>query len=174
MKNGLELERRFLLVDFAKGPHDFEVTYSDISQMYIEPSVEGSVERLRAEKKLEGWKFFHTKKTPTPAGTFEEEREISLTECKLLALSRIKGSRSIEKRRYTFDTPEHTFEIDFFKDWLEGLVIWEAELPSWDTPLVVPEILQGGIEITNKKVFSNHSLATNDPSYLMWRLNQYL
>jgi CYTH domain-containing protein len=63
----------------------------------------------------------------------------------------------IKKQRYLIPHGDLTFEVDVFTDPdFAGLIIAEIELPSKDTPFILPDWL--GEEITSRKGFSNYAL----------------
>ena len=64
----------------------------------------------------------------------------------------------VEKRRYEWTGPDgFVWEVDEFEGGLDNLIVAEVELPSEDTPVVLPDWV--GVELTGNRGWSNASLA---------------
>lgn len=64
----------------------------------------------------------------------------------------------VEKRRYEWTGPDgFVWEVDEFEGGLANLIVAEVELPSEDTPVVLPDWV--GVEVTGNRGWSNASLA---------------
>ena len=71
---------------------------------------------------------------------------------------------SVKKQRHVFKIGEVTWEVDFFEDENEGLIMAEVELPSFDTPVDLPEWI--GREVSDDPAYLSSNLAIHP--YTSW------
>ena len=146
-----EIERKYLLFalpsDLGKGV--------EIRQGYLtvgDPEV-----RVRAK----GEKFFATRKGGEGFVRSEAEEEISKEVFEILWPA--TASKRIEKIRYKLaGTDGLVWEIDEYFGDLSGLFSAEIELPSVDTPVLMPEAVKKVLvsDVTEDKAYKNKNLAT--------------
>ena len=177
----LEIERRFLirlpLAWYAK----FRLKKCNvvhITQMYLNesiPNLKGSHSRIRrSECELDNGcstvSYAFTYKNQINPG-INEEVEFRITETEycdhLFDLDTTK--RKIKKDRYIVLFKGHKFELDIFKNDLEGLSILEVELSSLNEKVILPPFFKIISEITDKKEYSNYGLSSISAEGL-WKL----
>ena len=161
-----EIERVFLLdamPDIPESLNSGAVCWK-IEQGYLSPSdpvpgqdiTEG---RLRMVTHADGSATFtHTIKSGL--GLVRLERERTLNRAEFEATWPATEGRRILKTRLRIDVEGQIWEIDDFSD--RALVLAEAELPTVETALPIPEWLQPRIirEVTEEGAFRNFHLAT--------------
>lgn len=159
-KKKLEIERKFLL---KRLPLLIHVEEPALDQMWIRQyySPEG---RYRCEYRPEGSTYILCVKTdPDPADQskvatvkIEDETVISYNDFR----AGIKNAdRFLTKKRFAFYIGEAKWDIDVYDNM--QLVTAEAEMPTADFALEIPEFIQAEIimEVTGVKAFTNWSLA---------------
>ena len=148
--SGLEIERKFLVVDDSYKALATSSTH--IKQGYI-CSDRGRTVRVR----LRGRQAFLTIKGPSldeGLSRYEFEKEISTDEAE--QLFRLCEPGVIDKIRYLVPVGNHVFEVDeFFGDNL-GLVVAEVELSSVDESFEKPAFV--GNEVTGDRGYYNSTL----------------
>ena len=148
--SGLEIERKFLVVDDSYKALATSSTH--IKQGYI-CSDRGRTVRVR----LRGRQAFLTIKGPSldeGLSRYEFEKEISTDEAE--QLFRLCEPGVIDKIRYLVPVGNHVFEVDeFFGDNL-GLVVAEVELSSVDESFEKPAFV--GNEVTGARRYYNSTL----------------
>ena len=148
--SGLEIERKFLVVDDSYKALATSSTH--IKQGYI-CSDRGRTVRVR----LRGRQAFLTIKGPSldeGLSRYEFEKEISTDEAE--QLFRLCEPGVIDKIRYLVPVGNHVFEVDeFFGDNL-GLVVAEVELSSVDESFERPAFV--GNEVTGDRRYYNSTL----------------
>ena len=148
--SGLEIERKFLVVDDSYKALATSSTH--IKQGYI-CSDRGRTVRVR----LRGRQAFLTIKGPSldeGLSRYEFEKEISTDEAE--QLFRLCEPGVIDKIRYLVPVGNHVFEVDeFFGDNL-GLVVAEVELSSADESFEKPAFV--GNEVTVDRRYYNSTL----------------
>lgn len=171
-KDGLEIERRFLLANVPNLSRYKNVVDYSIEQHYIEPPVEGQVYRLRTQcevlrKDLEASpgkaEYFRTTKESVSHGIVKEV-EHKISKNKYLeelygAINNKKILGSIFKQRTVVKHKNLTWEIDKFRN--IHLIIAEVELDDLDSLKKLPEFINkvSIMEVTGVKELSNYSLA---------------
>lgn len=174
----IEIERKFLV----KLPNSWSelaelfdkvVDVKRIIQFYLKaksdkmsPRVRKTTQGLSGKTKT----IYHiNKKTPTSDAAVhqEEEKEISEKEYNELVKQSHPDKRSVEKTRFVFKFKNQVFELDVFKDNLEGLAILELELDSKDDKIKLPPFLHVVKEVTKDEKYNNFNLADKD-----FKLNQ--
>ena len=162
----LEIERVFLLDRMPDVPRSLSCVaeHWKIEQGYLSPSesvpghgpVEGRLRRITHEDGSIELK--HTVKSGL--GLVRTERERAMDHSEFQALWPATAGRRIQKTRLRIVVGGQIWEIDQFSD--RDLVLAEAELPTVETPLSIPEWLQPHIirEVTEEGAFRNFHLAT--------------
>jgi CYTH domain-containing protein len=174
----LEIERKFLV----KLPNSWSelaelfdkvVDIKRIIQFYLKAKSDNLSPRVR--KTVQGLSgdtetVYHiNKKKPTSDAAVheEEEAEISEKEYNELVKQSHPDKKSVEKTRFVFKFKDQMFELDVFKDHLEGLAILELELDRKDEKIKLPPFLHIVKEVTKNDKYSNFNLADKD-----FKLNQ--
>ncbi len=150
---GVEIERRFLLREGATLPDSDRVLH--MRQAYLVNS-EGLSVRIRV---INDTKAFLTIKRITPGGNIavRDEFEYEIPVDDALQMMRFSALGSVKKQRHVFKIGEVTWEVDFFEDENEGLIMAEVELPSFDTPVDLPEWI--GREVSDDPAYLSSNLA---------------
>ena len=165
----LEIERKYLInlengkrafeahLKYFCKQHNLNLKVYIISQCYLQ-ATEGE-RRVRQRKSQKGIQFFYTEKFPkTEVTRIENEREISMREYVELLSEADPNLHTIEKARYVFDYEGLTLEIDIY-GFSDTRAILEVELPSEDTEVKVPFLVEIIKEVTADKRYKNRSLA---------------
>lgn len=148
---GQEIERKLLLSALPIGLAAGEA----IRQGYLstgDPEV-----RVRAK----GSKHFVTRKGGDGFVRQEEEAEITARVFEILWPATREAR--VEKTRYTLTGPDGlTWEIDEYAGRLAGLFTAEVELPTEETPTLIPGAIQAVLirDVTTDKTYKNKALAT--------------
>lgn len=169
MKEVLELERKWLVLDNFKIPNDLEVVKIGITQMYL---VSDKKERLRISEVGGERKITHTiKRAAEGGGNWELEREISELEyCDMV--SRVdKDCYIILKQRNVFWIDGVKYELDIFAHPIK-IIILEVEVESFDKKITPPSWLGRVVEVTNIKGFSNKRIASK-PDFTMKKVEDF-
>ena len=153
MPNGLEIERKFLVVgdDYKR----LAFSSSRIQQGYI-CSGHGRTVRVRLRDDC----GYLTIKGPSVDGglsRYEFEKEITKEEAE--QLMQLCEPGLIDKTRYLVKSGKHTFEVDEFYGENEGLVMAEVELGSADELYEKPDFI--GKEVTGDHRYYNSHLRKN-------------
>lgn len=171
----LEIERRWLIespLDFhaMKSVWKYTTSILEITQFYRK-SKKGITDRVRytadyvqSNSVLNPlkYKYYHTLKKSVSAGiSEEEEKEITEVEAEALAHRDYEDPKRfpILKTRYNFTYDKQHFELDVFKDTLEGLTILELEVDDLEVNVNLPKFLSVVKEVTYDKRFKNSNLA---------------
>ncbi len=157
MKRFQEIERKFLVSDI------FEKTGKDHKQI-IQGFLNSDPERT-VRVRISGEKAWLTVKgLGNRSGTtrFEWEKEIPLEDANALLPLCEKGI--IAKTRYLVPVGNHVFEVDFFHEENEGLVVAEIELNHEDEAFMRPSWL--GEEVTGQEKYYNSALSKKP--YISW------
>lgn len=127
-----EIEYKFL-VDHEVWEQCEKPEPEEIIQAYIARTETATI-RVRTK----GTKAYVTLKSKTVGRTRSEfEYEIPLEEaCEMMSLF---TDRSLRKYRYTLEFKGRFWEVDVFKDSLEGLIIAELEVESEEESFDLPE-----------------------------------
>ncbi len=147
-----EIERRFILIE---APDFADAQALPVSQGYLstDPAKTIRIRRIGDEGKI-------TVKGLNIGGKAPEfEYAIPVEDAESM-MGLCNANDMIRKDRYAIPSAEgFTWEVDFFKDKLHGLVIAEIELPAIDTPVALPAWLEdNAIEITGDNRFANAAL----------------
>lgn len=144
-----EIERKFLV---ARVPPLEGVPGVHIQQGYLNKG--GVTTRVRVQADC-AW--LTLKGPPTENGRVRLECEYAIPLDDALALLALCDGRIVEKTRYRIPGQGVDWELDFYHGRLQGCVTAEAELISFDAPLVLPAWI--GQEVTSDRRWSNESLA---------------
>ena len=162
MSSGLEIERKFLVVDDSY--KRLAYNSSRICQGYI-CSGRGRTVRVR----IRDSRGYLTIKGPSVNGglsRYEFEKEITLDEAE--QLMKLCEPGIIDKTRYLVKSEQHTFEVDEFYGENEGLVMAEVELRSEDESYEKPAFI--GREVTGDRRYYNSHLRANP--FSVWGKNE--
>jgi len=171
MGKKLEIERKFVIKlpkswsDLGK-LFDHLLDVNRITQCYLEPDKDGVSPRVR--KTIKGLVgdtetvYHYNKKhqTSEPSVNKEEEKEITKEEYNKSIKKCHPDKKSVEKIRFLFKYKDHIFELDIFKNDLEGLALLEVELDDKDQKIKLPPFLQVTKEVTKDDRYSNFNLAS--------------
>ena len=146
----LEIERKFLVVDDSY--KQLSYASSNIVQGYI-CSERGRTVRVR----IKDDRAYLTIKGPSVNGglsRYEFEREIPLEDGQ--QMMQLCEPGIIDKTRWLVKSGKHTFEVDEFHGFNEGLVVAEVELAYEDEPYEKPDFI--GKEVTGDRRYYNSQL----------------
>ena len=163
----LEIEKKFI-VKFQSWNDVFQLlddttTIKRIEQIYLK-SIKGDP-AARIRKTVEGFKnkknYFdiNQKKPAGTAANKEIEKKISEQEFDKLLKHKDSSKNFIKKTRIVFKFKDQTFELDVFKDYLQGLIILEIELKDKDQKVHLPPYLKVIKEVTEEDKFNNYHLS---------------
>lgn len=145
----LEIERKFI-VDKEKLPS--LSAGKEIKQAYV---AHGGNKEIRA--RIKDSTAYVTIKVGDPGLVREEyEYEVNMEFAEHLIYECSNGNL-IDKTRYEVEFKGKTWEIDFFKGNLNGLVLAEVELDSEDEVIELPEWVSD--EVTGQAEFTNYYLS---------------
>lgn len=147
----IEIERRFLVNHLPESV--MHTSASMIVQGYFPKASEAPVVRLR----YQGDTGFLTIKGPQVRPGECDEFEYRIPAGDALSMLEAWCPLTLRKTRYRLPHQDLVIELDVFSDALAGLAIAEVELPSFDTPLLIPKWF--GREITGDSRYSNLGLA---------------
>ena len=161
---GVEIERRFLLREGATLPDSDRVLH--MRQAYLVNS-EGLSVRVRVINDTEA---FLTIKRITPGGNIavRDEFEYAIPVEDAVQMMDFSTLGSVKKQRHVLRAGDVTWEIDFFEEANEGLIMAEVELPSYDTPVDLPEWV--GREVSDDPAYLSSNLAVRP--YTTWTQNE--
>ena len=148
---GIEIERKFLIA--TDGWKEAQPPPHRILQGYFD-----SAPPLTLRARCIDDQGYLTLKAPAVEGARPEfEYPIPATDAQEM-IQLFAADRLIEKHRYHVPSVEGlTWEVDIFTGALAGLEIAEIELPTVDTPFVLPAWV--GAEVTDDLRYSNQALA---------------
>jgi adenylate cyclase len=121
-----EFELTFLAKELPEG-FTTELSSKEILDIYIPKSADHAILRIRKN----GDAYEITKKQPVSGtdSSHQTENTIPLTKEEFEVLSNLPGKR-LRKIRYYYSENGTDYEIDIFKDQLEGLVVVDVEFNS--------------------------------------------
>lgn len=148
---GVEIERRFLVLngDLVPAGQDHQV-----KQGYMYSGSNGTV-RFRVWDD-QGFVTIKGKPLPGHFGRSEYEYQIPAEDAENM-IATLCGERVIYKTRRVIEIGDLTWEVDFFHDFHEGLIIAEVEIDSEEQEITLPNFV--GREITGEKGYSNAALS---------------
>jgi adenylate cyclase len=157
MQVGVEIERRFLVVDC---PALTDLASVDIVQGYLALGDGGGEVRVRQA----GERRILTVKSGF--GLVRHETEIELTAVQFEVLWPATLSRRIEKRRYTFPVDGRQLEVDVYGGDLSGLIVAEIEFESVEASRSFLAPSWCVCEVTEDERFRNRSIVALTPNGL--------
>lgn len=159
----IEVERKFLLRKGVDLPDSDRVLH--MTQGYLASDKEMSV-RIRIIDDSEAYLTIKQNKHDTFSMRTEFEYPIPVED----AMEMLKASPflPIVKQRHVVNMGDVKWELDFFEELNEGLITAEVELPSLNTPVVLPEWI--GCEVSNDIRYLNSQLAIHP--YQEWKNEQ--
>ena len=164
MKNGLEIERKYL-IEMPKRElllSQPSCVCDEIIQTYL-LSEKGITARVRKRESFDRCQYTHTEKRRISAVTcIENERVIEENEYNELLKMRNPGLSAVEKLRYSFPFEKRTVEIDVYPFW-DKVAILEIELESEDEEIAFPDFIKLICEVTDKRQFKNRAIAEKIP-----------
>lgn len=155
-KNGLEIERKFLIeypdCNFLLSLEKLRVL--NITQTYL---LDDS--RIRAIEENGETTYIKTvKKHITELVREEREWEISEEEYFSLLKNKKQGTNTIEKTRYAVEIGGTVYEIDVFGFWNDRAFL-EIELEDENQQIEIPDFIKVIKEVTFDSRYKNYSLA---------------
>ena len=166
---GIEIERKFLLVDDAWRAAAHKVV--PMAQGYLNDlaMVDSGAMQTSVRVRIEGESaFLNIESREAGPSRQEFEYEIPLADARAL-LALCVGGR-IDKHRHYMQHAAHLWEIDEFHGDNAGLVVAEIELGSVDEAFAKPAWL--GAEATHAQRYYNLALASRP--YSQWREDERL
>ncbi len=151
---GVEIERKFLLKPGATLPESDEVL--NIRQSYLAEEHDATI-RLRVVNMEEA--FITIKQASKSSLGVRKEYEYAVPVEDAIEMMNMAPYPMVVKQRHIIIIGENKWEVDFFMDDNEGLMLAEVELPSLDVSLTLPEWI--GQEVTDDPRYLNASLAKN-------------
>lgn len=150
-------ERKYIVEVTGQFPEDSIL--SEITQTYLqaEPCTE-----IRLRKRGWGQKQVYVHTTKKKTSEDEElvtERQINLSLYEMMLSLADPTRHTIRKQRSSFIWKGQYFEVDTYKDRLEGLVILETKGIAEGEPVKFPPFLKVIKEITGDQNYYNHTLA---------------
>lgn len=165
-KNGdmpMEIERKYLIAmpDRVKLSLIPDCTATQIEQTYL-TDADDMCRRVRKRgNPQDGWHFVLTKKKSVGFGErIEIEEEITPEQYHALLQEAHPDKQAVRKIRYCFRFRKQLFELDVYA-FSETLATLEIELPSIDTPVILPSFVQVIADVTGDERFSNYAISEN-------------
>lgn len=158
MKNGLEIERKFLV---QLPVCELKEVRSDISilQTYLIDGHNGSQRRVRRITDNGNTVYVYTEKIfYTPMTRKETEYEISESDYARLIKEAKTEIAPVNKRRISFNYRDQLFELDIYP-FSDSFAIMELELSRPDQEIFFPEFINIIKEVTGVDSYSNSALA---------------
>ncbi len=168
----IEDERKFIVTVKALPTHTQVV---DIEQYYIDTPEVGH-ERIRVRTQFGRPMYYRTRKIPVPgekkSKNYESESLISESEFARLMRHLRSDRRPIKKQRLCFIHDYQYFELDYFQDFLTGLIMLEIELTKLNRLVSIPDFLEVIAEVTDDERYSNQNLADTGADLSFLKLNK--
>jgi len=158
---GIEIERKFLVKENFVKNMIYTNKYNNkinIKQGYIMNSPE-KVVRVRISNDNA---YLTIKGKNDGPSRLEFEYDIPLSDAERMIETMCENI--IEKVRYIFRISDDIWEVDVFEGNNNGLIVAEAEIPSIDYPLSIPEWIK--MEVTDDIKYYNNNLSINP--YIKW------
>ena len=157
MKNGLEIERKFLVKMPDLKKLDL-IKLIDIKQTYLFDGKNGSQRRVRKISCGDRISMTYTEKNfISPVVREESEKTINSSEYNSL-LKDAKDTAPVEKKRAVFLYKNQKFELDIYP-FSQKYAILELELESPDQKINFPSCVNVLKEVTGDRHYSNLTLA---------------
>ncbi len=165
MQNGdmpREIERKYLIAmpDRVKLQLIPRCDVTQIEQTYLTDDGDGMCRRVRKRGNPQsGWQYTLTKKQHVGFGErIELEEEISPEQYQAFLKEADPDKQTIRKNRYCFPFRKQVFELDVY-DFSDTLATLEIELPSIDTPVILPSFIEVIADVTDDERYSNHAIS---------------
>ena len=153
----IEEERKYIIEITGQLPDD--CIESDIAQTYLQADEDTEI-RLRKRGWDDKYVYVHTTKKKTSANEeLVTERQINNSLYEMMLGLADPACQTIEKRRQSFIWQGQYFEIDTYRQQLEGLVILETKGITEGEPVKFPPFVKVVKEITGDKDYYNYNLA---------------
>lgn len=158
----LEIERKYLIekpdASLIAGFEKADPT--EITQTYLRFDDSGMMRRVRKRgSETRGWQYTYTRKKTVGFGErIEIEDEIPEARYQELLQEAEPSMQTVHKTRWCFLYEQQLFELDVYA-FSEVLATLEIELPSIDTPVVLPPQLHVIADVTGKPGYSNFALS---------------
>lgn len=150
---GVEIERKFLVNDHWRDIKAITKDAQEITQGYL-PTKDGVTVRVRI---MDGKRAALTVKGPKKGISCPEfEYRVPVPDAEEM-LRTMCGTRVLRKIRCRVKHHAAIWELDVFRDGLDGLVLAEIELKNPDQKIRLPRWI--GKEVSEDTRYSNHSLA---------------
>ena len=163
-----ELEKTYLLKFVPVGLENAET--KEVLDIYLPSTSDHAVLRIRKS----GTKYEITKKVPVVQGDASRHLEttIPLTEEEYGELSTLSGKR-VRKIRYFFEKDGSNFEIDVFKDGLDGLVLVDIEFATIaeKDAFAIPDFCL--VDVTQEKFIAGGMLCGKSYADIQEDLNRF-
>ncbi len=164
MENGnmpMEIERKYLIAmpDRVKLQLIPRCEATEIAQTYL-TDADGMCRRVRKRgNPMLGYTFTLTKKKTVGYGErIELEEEISPEMYQALLHEAHPDKQTVHKVRYVFPFRKQVFELDVYA-FSDTLATLEIELPSIDTPVILPSFIEVMKDVTGDERYSNYALS---------------
>lgn len=148
----IEIERKFLLRPGVPLPSSDHV--DNIRQCYLVTD-EAMVVRVRIVNDDRAILGIKISRDGGPTIRSEYEYEIPVEEA--LEMMAAASTVPVVKQRHVIQLRGRKWEVDFFEEANEGLIVAEVELPSLETALPLPQWI--GREVTRDRRYTNGYLA---------------
>ena len=153
----IEEERKYIIEITGQLPDD--CIESDIAQTYLQGDEDTEI-RLRKRGWDNKYVYVHTTKKKTSANEeLVTERQINNSLYEMMLGLADPACQTIVKRRQSFIWQGQYFEIDTYRQQLEGLVILETKGITEGEPVKFPPFVKVVREITGDKDYYNYNLA---------------
>lgn len=156
-----EIERKYLIqkpdIEALKQIPGCEAT--EITQTYLIQKDSGFGRRIRKRGNAGNWEYTYTQKQKIGFGErIELEDEISEQEYQELLKEAEPACHSIKKIRCCIPYEGQMLEIDIY-EFSEAYATLEIELPTIETPVMLPDWLKILEDVTDKRGYSNFALS---------------
>lgn len=157
-------EHKFLvdMPDLARLESHDSCQKVEILQTYLS-APEGMRRRIR-RRGIDGhYVYYEKRKQLLEDGGTELiiENRLTAEDYQRLLMEADPSMAPIEKMRYCFTYKNHYYELDVFSFWQDKAIL-VLELPSEDSPCVIPDFLHVQREVTGDPQLRNHVLASHD------------
>lgn len=168
MQIPVEIERKYVIekpsLDMLRDLPGY--SSSDIEQTYLNSEL-NVTRRVRCRRYADTTVFTETKKVRIDKlSSYEDERELSEAEYKVLLGEIKEGTVTLKKTRITFVHFGRVFEVDVYPDWSRSCIL-EVELPSRETAVELPDFIKVIAEVTGDKSYSNAAMSHKFPAELI-------
>ncbi len=158
----MEIERKYLIAypDMVKLALIPRCAATQIEQTYLTDDGCGMCRRIRKRgTPQQGWQYTLTKKKTVGFGErIELEEELSPEQYHALLQEAAPDKQTVRKVRYCFPFRKQVFELDVYA-FSNRFATLEIELPSIDTPVLLPSFVQVIEDVTGDERYSNYALS---------------